>query len=79
MVVDERPAGAIQLGRVSGEAEGAGVAVYRLKYKKALGVAMDQADALGATHLVIDKWYRKPRVWGYKQSVKGSAYLVGRR
>jgi len=78
-VVDGKPAGAVLLGRVSGAAEGAGVALYRVTFKKARESAMSQADALGATHLVIDKWYREPRFWGSDQSVKGSAYRVGRR
>ena len=78
-VVDQKPAGSIQLGRVSGDAEGAGVALHGVTYKKALESAMSQAGSLGATHLVIDKWYRKPRFWGSDQSVKGSAYRLGQR
>ncbi|MFC7336064.1 hypothetical protein ACFQY0_02650 [Haloferula chungangensis] len=78
-IVDQRPPGAVDLGRIYATEEGVGSLVYQHTYKKALDSAMLQAEALGASHLVIDKWYREPRFWGYDQNVKGNAYRVSYR
>lgn len=78
-VVDVKPNGAVDLGRVLATVEGSGSLVYLQTYKKAEKAAMGQAESLGASHLVVDKLYRKPRFWGYYQTVKGTAYRVGGR
>jgi hypothetical protein len=79
LLVEEKPVGGVQVGRVRGDAEGAGTLLYRQTYKEALDTAMSEAESLGASHLVVDRWYREPRFWGYDQCVKGSAYRVGSR
>lgn len=76
-LVEEKPAGAVYAGRVSVTIDGAGTLLLRQTYRKAVDGAMNQAASLGATHVVLDKWYREPRFWGSDQSVKGNAYRVG--
>ena len=76
VVLEAKPAGAVDRGRVSATAEGAGTLLHRQTYAKALEAAMRQAKSLGGTHLVLDQWYREPRFWGYDQSVKGRAYRL---
>jgi hypothetical protein len=75
-LVDDKPVGANYLGRVSATAEGKGTLLHRQTFQKALDGALNQAESLGATHLVLDQWYDEPRFWGYDQSVKGNAYQL---
>ena len=76
VLVKERPTGAALVGRVSATVEGRGALMHRQTFRKAVNDALGQAEALGASHLVLDKWYNEPRFWGSDQVAKGSAYQL---
>jgi hypothetical protein len=75
-LVESQPAGSTYVGRVSVTTEGKGTLLYRQTYQEALDGALNQAEFLGATHLVLDKLHDEPLFWGSSQSAKGNAYRL---
>jgi hypothetical protein len=61
------------VGNVATSSPLAGVAFQHVSYQNAMNKALNQAAAMGATHLVLDEG-TSSRFWGVNQSVRGKAY-----
>lgn len=72
-VVAVPPPGGKFVGMVYASSPLAGWATKDVSYQNALNKALNDAGALGATHLVLDA-EQGPRFWGVNQSVRGRAY-----
>lgn len=61
------------VGNVATSSPLAGVGFQHVSYQNAMNKALNQAAAMGATHLVLEEG-TSSRFWGVNQSVRGKAY-----
>jgi len=79
-LVETVPAEAVRgmtfVGNVTTSSPLAGLAFQHVSYQNAMNMALNQAAALGGTHLVLDEG-TSSRFWGVNQTVRGKAYRKG--
>lgn len=75
--VETVPASAVAgmrfVGNVATSSPLAGVGFQHVSYENAMNKALNDAAAMGATHLVLDEG-TSSRFWGVNQTVRGRAY-----
>ena len=77
-LAEKQPPNSQFVGRVGKNMAGAGLLFYQSSYQAAVNGALNDAAAMGATHLVLDPNSRDPRFWGFSQHVQGNAYKAQR-